>query len=159
MNWARRSFLRLIAALLGARGAAQTTLAPGCKIFSPQQARTVEAIAEQIIPKDDAPGATEAGVLYYIDSGLAGDLRRHREKYVEGLRLLDQAGREKRGKNFVDLTHDQQIEMLRALEGGRGSGAAFFELIRMHTMEGFYGHPRYGGNKNFLSWKMLGFKG
>jgi len=159
MQWARRTFLKLAAALAGAPGAGQTTLAPGCKFFTPHQARTVESIAEQIIPSDDAPGATDAGVLYYIDRALAGDLRRHRSKYVDALRLVDQMSREKYGKSLVDLARDRQTEVLQALEAGSGAGAEFFQLIRLHTMEGFYGHPRYGGNKNYVSWKMLGFKG
>ncbi len=160
MEWARRRFLQTVTALLGARGgASQTALAPGCKVFTPHQARTVEAIAAQIVPKDDAPGALEAGVLYYIDAGLAGDLRRHRRKYLDGLRLLDHTSRRRYGKNFADLPGDRQTELLRALETGGGLGAGFFELVRLHTIEGFYGHPRYGGNKNYVSWKMLGFKG
>src|SRR5712692_1503504 len=116
MDWARRTFLRMGAALIGARGSSQTVLAPGCKIFSPHQARTVEAITGQIIPKDDTPGAIEAGVLYYIDTGLAGDLRRHRSKYVEGLRLLDQISRKKHGKDFIELGPEQQIGILQTLE-------------------------------------------
>ena len=160
MVWARRRFLGVMAALMGSRsGSSQTALAPGCKVFSPHRARTVEAIAEQIIPKDDTPGANDAGVLYYIDRALAGNLRRHRSKYLNGLGLVDEASRKKFGKDFVDLARDRQAEVLQTLEAGPGAGAEFFQLIRLHTMEGFYGHPRYGGNHNYLSWKMLGFKG
>jgi len=28
--------------------------------------------------------------------------------------------------------------------------------LRDHTMMGFYGDPRHGGNKDRVSWKMLG---
>jgi len=34
--------------------------------------------------------------------------------------------------------------------------ADFFGLARDHTMMGFYGDPRHGGNHDRLSWKMLG---
>ncbi len=159
MKVARRRFLQVAAALAATRGASQTALAPGCKFFSHHQARTVEAIAERIIPRDDAPGATDAGVLYYIDRALAGDLRRHRKKYIGGLRLVDQVSGEKYKKSFVGLTWDQQTEVLKSLEAGAGLGAEWFNLIRLHTMEGFYGDPRYGGNRDYVSWKMLGFKG
>ena len=33
---------------------------------------------------------------------------------------------------------------------------AFFALLRDHTMMGFYGDPRHGGNKDRVSWRMLG---
>jgi gluconate 2-dehydrogenase gamma chain len=153
----RRTFLQAITTLIGARARAAQTAA-GRKIFSTHQARTVDAIAEQIIPKDDQPGAAEAGVLYYIDRALAGDLRRHRGRYNEGLLLVDRTSRAQHGKDFIDLPGESQTAILRALESGGGLGAEFFQLIRLHTMEGFYGDPRYGGNKNSVSWKMLGFR-
>jgi gluconate 2-dehydrogenase gamma chain len=34
--------------------------------------------------------------------------------------------------------------------------AEFFNLIRAHAMQGFYGDPRHGGNRDEASWKMLG---
>jgi gluconate 2-dehydrogenase gamma chain len=33
---------------------------------------------------------------------------------------------------------------------------SFFELVREHTMEGYYGSPRHGGNRDAVSWRMLG---
>jgi gluconate 2-dehydrogenase gamma chain len=32
----------------------------------------------------------------------------------------------------------------------------FFDLVRSHTFEGYYGAPRHGGNRNAVSWRMLG---
>ena len=32
----------------------------------------------------------------------------------------------------------------------------FFELVRSHTMQGYYGTPRHGGNRDAVSWRMLG---
>ncbi len=46
-----------------------------------------------------------------------------------------------------------------AVEAADWSGvepAAFFALLREHTMMGFYGDPRHGGNKDRVSWRMLG---
>ncbi len=31
----------------------------------------------------------------------------------------------------------------------------FFNILRDHTMQGFYGSPRHGGNKNYVSYKMM----
>ena len=32
----------------------------------------------------------------------------------------------------------------------------FFDLVVAHTMQGFYGDPRHGGNRDAASWTMLG---
>ncbi len=32
----------------------------------------------------------------------------------------------------------------------------FFDLVRGHTLEGYYGSPRHGGNRDAVSWRMLG---
>ena len=32
----------------------------------------------------------------------------------------------------------------------------FFDLVRNHTMQGYYGSPRHGGNRDAVSWRMLG---
>ena len=34
--------------------------------------------------------------------------------------------------------------------------SAFFQRLRDYSMMGFYGDPRHGGNRNRVSWKMLG---
>jgi gluconate 2-dehydrogenase gamma chain len=32
----------------------------------------------------------------------------------------------------------------------------FFGLLRNHTLQGYYGSPRHGGNRDVVSWRMLG---
>ena len=54
---------------------------------------------------------------------------------------------------YADATADQQLELAFALEK---ESRAFFELVREHTMEGYYGSPRHGGNRDAVSWRMLG---
>ena len=53
----------------------------------------------------------------------------------------------------MDLSADQQIAVLKHAEE---NSKAFFTLILTHTRQGFYGDPRHGGNRNMVSWKMLG---
>ena len=65
MKFKRREFIRLSGVPVGC-----TLLSlPGCAppprayfFFSDQEARTVIAVCEQIIPADEDPGATDAGV-------------------------------------------------------------------------------------------------
>jgi gluconate 2-dehydrogenase gamma chain len=37
----------------------------------------------------------------------------------------------------------------------KGLDRQFFRLIHDHAMQGFYGSPRHGGNKNNVSYKMM----
>jgi len=32
----------------------------------------------------------------------------------------------------------------------------FFELVRRHSLQSYYGSPRHGGNRDAVSWRMLG---
>jgi len=50
-------------------------------LLTDEEAKLIEALTNQIIPSDDAPGAVEAGVVYYIDKQLAGPLQRFEPIY------------------------------------------------------------------------------
>ncbi|HSW49931.1 MAG TPA: gluconate 2-dehydrogenase subunit 3 family protein [Bryobacteraceae bacterium] len=123
------------------------------RFFTVAEARTLDAIAEQIIPTDDFPGASEAGVVRFIDLQLTRHYRKHRDAYRKGIAGVDAASRERFQKPFADLPPDQQEEVLREIQE---KDAEFFALIRAHTMQGYYGDPRHGGNRDEVSWKMLG---
>ena len=56
-------------------------------------------------------------------------------------------------KAFADLTIEQRFEICKALEAEQ---RPFFDLVLAHTMQGFYGNPRHGGNREYASWRMLG---
>jgi len=144
--------------LAAASGAAVAPLV-GCgragpwRCFTPDEAETVIALSEQIIPADQDPGAREAGVIHYIDRHLAGHFRRFQPVYRRGLAELDRLSRRRFGRRFAQLNFDQQT---RLLEGLSGELKAFFNLVIDHTMQGFYGDPRHGGNRDAVSWRMLG---
>src|SRR5262249_4475805 len=53
--------------------------------LDPDMATEVKAIAAQIIPDDDLPGAGRAGVIWFIDRALAGYAQDKRELYKRGL--------------------------------------------------------------------------
>jgi gluconate 2-dehydrogenase gamma chain len=123
------------------------------RFFTAAEAETVDAICAQLIPADQDPGAKEAGVVNYIDIQLSLRFRKHRTAYRHGLVGIDQTSGGKFGKRFVALTPKQQIEVLNAIEE---NSKVFFELLLTHTRQGFYGDPRHGGNRNRVSWKMVG---
>ncbi len=134
------------------------------RFFTTEEAALLTDICEQLIPGDDAPGAAETGVINYIDRQLCGVFKRHQPTYRRGLRAFHQTCLQEHGGSFQSLTATQKIEALRQLESGRApkdlwdpsSPQAFFYLVLAHTMQGFYGSPRHGGNRDYASYRMLG---
>jgi gluconate 2-dehydrogenase gamma chain len=152
----RRTFLGagISAAATGSLiSCARGTAAGEWRFFTAAEARTVDAICEQLIPADRDPGAKQAGVVNYIDIQLTKAFRKHRAAYRKGLAGVDTTSRSKFSKRFVDLSPEQQLEVLNAVEE---NSRAFFDLILTHTRQGFYGDPRHGGNRKMVSWKMVG---
>jgi len=134
------------------------------RFLTVDEARTLAAICDQIIPPDQDPGAAWAGVVNYIDRQLCGPFKRLRKTYRQGISAVDETSRSLYGASFTDLTSARQVELLTKMEEGRvfynlekqASLQEFFGLLVDHTMQGFYGDPRHGGNRDAVSWKMLG---
>lgn len=110
-----------------------------------------------------------------------------REKYVAGVALLDRTSRELYDGDFVALTEEQQDAVLRKLErpdlgqeaelerarvamyGAPVEPAlqqtsaeielGFVPLLALHTRQGFYADPIYGGNRDRIGWQVIGFPG
>ena len=165
----RRDFLKaaggtVAIASLPARGAAvQGALASGCKFFTVAQAAMIESIAEHMIPADESPGGKAAGVVFYVDGVLAGPFGKfYRTSYEEGLVMIDAISQKQFGDKFVSVGSDHQAAILQTLQSGhsrRESRHEFFGLLWRHIMEGYYGDPSHGGNRDGASWKMIGFEG
>jgi len=123
--------------------------------FDPASAAEIRAISAQIIPEDGTPGAETAGVIFFIDRSLAGYDQAKRELYKRGLGET-QAKRAEMfpgSSSIAGLSPAQQIELLKAIEK-----TEFFAQVRVHTILGFFGHPKYGGNRNMAGWKLLGIE-
>lgn len=104
-----------------------------------------------------------------------------RAKYNQGIADLDTRAQSAFSANFVALTPEQQDSILRAVdargqaapgvdEAADSSGPAlqqtsteidldFFPLLVVHTRQGFYADPIYGGNRQQMGWKTIGFHG
>jgi gluconate 2-dehydrogenase gamma chain len=92
-------------------------------------------------------------VLTYIDKQLVRHYKRFQDAYRNGLEQADAMSRKSFGRDLADDTPEQQLEMVSKLEK---DASPFFELVRKHTLEGYYGSPRHGGNRDAVSWRMLG---
>ena len=161
----------------------------GYRFFGPDEAAFVEAAVARIIPgsKDD-PGAMEADVPIFIDRQLGGKFGRGDHYYLQGpwpegqktqgyqsrfspadlyragIKGTDGYCRSKYGKLFRELTTAQQDECLKALESGDAkldgvAAKTFFTMLLQNTQEGFWADPIYGGNKDMVGWRQIGFPG
>jgi len=178
----RREFITLPAKSLGglllytlarepfrAESQEQTVRVP-LRFFTEAEAREVVAACERIFPADaSGPGATEAGVVIYIDRQLAGPYGRDKYRYTKGpwVDSFPEHGYQAKAspreiyragiaglKNFASLTPAQQDERLRALEQ-----TAFFQMLRRHTIEGMFCDPLHGGNADMIGWQLIGYPG
>ena len=171
-NLSRRSLLQAIAAAIATAAApfgwaevghamdqAHTAapLAGEAKIafLSAAEAADIEAVAAQIIPTDDSPGAREAGVVYFIDRALATFLSQLAGDYRAQLAAFQAAYRERypAAASFAALTSAQQVEYLRGVDQ-----TPFFGTTRLLTLLGMFTAPAYGGNRDGVGWKLLGFE-
>jgi gluconate 2-dehydrogenase gamma chain len=162
----RRLFLKA-----GAVAAAATTAACGgptsrWRVLTEEEAKTLAAACDQIVPPDEDPGAAEAGVVDFIDRQLATRQKKALPAWRAGIRGLEAAARRHHGRGFSELPFEAQTALLRDIEKGVAEAAdwtgvepkAFFRMLRDHTMMGFYGDPRHGGNRERVAWKMLGLQ-
>ncbi len=117
------------------------------EFFDAAGAAEVAAIAARIIPTDETPGATEAGVIHFIDRALCTFHRDRREIYTRGLADLFA-----RWGSIAKLPPERQDEILRSIQDGE-----FFKTVRMHTVMGFLADPEYGGNQGRVGWELIGF--
>jgi gluconate 2-dehydrogenase gamma chain len=130
------------------------------------EANALDALVARIVPGNEQdPGAREAGVVTYIDRALAGPYAAWGLAYREGLRLLNAHAIETRDSKFHALSEADQDAIITALEanevsgfGGNGS-AEFFAMVWAHTVEGLLCDPAYGGNRDGVGWKLIGFPG
>jgi gluconate 2-dehydrogenase gamma chain len=144
----------IAAAQQHAHEAVQSATPPPFQTLDPATAAEIDAIVSQIIPSTEGPGAHEAGIIFFIDRALSTFDADLRQAYRTGMAAVQQ----KRKEMFPDsasiaaLSSERQIELIHAIDA-----TDFFELLRTHTLYGFLGNPSYGGNRDRVGWKLIGF--
>src|ERR1700730_6680091 len=154
--------------------------------FNAAEARFIESACERLLPADESgPGALGAGVPNYLDKQLGGAWGAGERLYRSG---PWQPGTPSQGYQlpftpaelfrtalhainqmlsqtpFAQMSSDQQDKYLQSLEaGGKDLGGVpsevFFAQLLESTLEGFFCDPVYVGNRNMVSWRMIGFPG
>ncbi len=135
------------------------------------------------------PGAKEAGATIFLDRQLAGSFGQASSWYMQGpwskgeetqgyqsrmspaemyraaIKAIDSyCSSNFDSKKFSALTSDQQDTVLTGLEKGDikldgVDSKAFFAMFLQNTIEGFLSDPIYGGNRDMVGWKLIGFPG
>ena len=156
--------------------------------FNGAEISFIEPACERLIPADElGPGALAAGVPNYLDRQLGGAWGAGERLYRGGpwqpgtatqgyqlpftpaelfhvsLRAIDR-DLEARGNPFAGMSTDAQDDYLKSLEAGAHDldgvpSAVFFDTLLKMSIEGFFSDPVYGGNKDMLAWRMIGFPG
>jgi gluconate 2-dehydrogenase gamma chain len=168
MTLDRRNFLKITTLAIGGSVFAYSCKAerPGYYFFTEEEARCLIAICEQIIPADEDPGATDAGVIHYIDKQMVNYFKDLQDLYRNGLAAIQTSCLSEYNRGFEELNFSEQNSFLKKLEKSGFEGeeweglnqSGFFKMIIAHTRQGFYGSPRHGGNRDYMSYKMMGLE-
>ncbi len=149
----------------------------------------VVAAVDTLIPADElSPSGSDCGIATFIDRQLAsawgGGAKMYRagpfhkgkpeqgyqlaltpaEFFSAGIAAANAWSRKTYGHDFDRLSPDQRVEALKAMQDGKAefadfSSRAFFARLLAIAMEGFFSDPIYGGNRNKVGWRMIGFPG
>jgi gluconate 2-dehydrogenase gamma chain len=167
-SFSRREFVQLFT---GGTAAVLISFNTACKnkisqwrYLHEEEIGLLDAIVEQIIPTDEFPGGKWANVSNFIDKQLDTYYRKHQIAYRNGLASIEKSAIQMKGKRFEELPFAEQTAMLEKMQSGEFPGdywkdhspADFFDMIRQHSLQGFYGSPVHGGNRGFVSYRMLG---
>jgi gluconate 2-dehydrogenase gamma chain len=136
-----------------------------------------------------SPNGVECGIATYIDRQLAGPYGRGDGRYLQGpfrsgkpqlglqlpltpeqfckagIAAANAACMRQHGKPFEQLTPPQADEFLEAVAAdrvpaGELSLALWFNAVIYRLFaEGCFADPMYGGNRNAVFWKMIGYPG
>ena len=153
-TWVAANYPGILAAQKFVRTATRKGELPHLAVFTDAQAAEVEAITAQIIPADETPGAREARCVYFIDRALTTFLKNSQPAYIQGLQDLQAKTRQlyPDADKFSALTPEQQIRLLTEIEK-----TPFFNMVRTHTVIGFFARPENGGNYEKTGWKLIGY--
>ena len=117
------------------------------KAFNAHEFRTLQKLADYIIPADDrSPGALEAGAAEFIDL-LASQNPELAAIYTGGIAWLDRSMERLYSANFLTAKPEQQTAMLDLIAYRKnearplGPGIRFFDWARRMVVDAYYTSP------------------
>lgn len=123
--------------------------------LTPAEAADVRAIAARIMPTTDTPGATEAGVVFFVDRAFGSFAADGLAEFQRELAALGTRAKARRpaATRFAQLPVADQDALLVEMEK-----TPFFGGLRFFVMLGMFADPKYGGNRGEIGWKLIGFE-
>ncbi len=129
--------------------------------LSPEQRKTVTALADVILPADDlGPAASQLRVPDFIDEWVSAPYpkqQRDRETVLAGLTWINEESNRQFKKDFADLTIKQQQSLCDVLskqdhiDSKIRQAASFFRTFTSLSMGAYYSTPE--------GWKAIGYTG
>ena len=123
--------------------------------LTPAQMKTLVAFIDRLIPRDElGPGAVEVrrANLYRPRPGRTE--RGRKGQFVQGLEAVDAYAKRVHGAALAELSAEKRDQVLNEMVD-----SPFFNRARRLTLEGMFGDPYYGGNKNFAGWDLIRYPG
>lgn len=154
-GWVAMNWSQIAAAAEHAGHAGHGSDAPPTiiKTLPTSEAADIDAIANLIVPSGSTPGARDARVIYFIDNALGSFFAAQLPSFRQGLGEFTSAYAKRFGadKPFAAAPEAQQIAFLKEVDK-----APFFLAVRRLTVLGLLALPKYGGNSDYLGWKLIG---
>ncbi len=153
------------------------------------EAAFLSAAYDTFIPADRlSPSGSDCGLVVFMDRQLGGAwgggarLYRSgpfiqgkreqgyqlsltpREFFAAGIKAANEWTRKTYGKDFDRLSPAERQAALETMDAGKAefneiNGKQFFEMLLQSAMEGFFADPIYGGNRDKVSWRLVGYPG
>jgi gluconate 2-dehydrogenase gamma chain len=132
-------------------------------VLTDAEGEILAALCDVLIPADDYPSASQAGAVEFFDRRLSRSGVRELPLVRGGLAALDATARAT-GAAFPALPPAAREVLVARVEQGHVPGAiwhaidapAFFRHVLARTMQSYYADPRHGGNRDRVSWRMVG---
>jgi gluconate 2-dehydrogenase gamma chain len=89
------------------------------------------------------------------------------EVYQQGIAAINRYVDGQYGQPVAELSEEEQDDIIQALLDNEidefqdvpFEPESFFHALRRHTMEGMFSDPAYGGNRDMVGWRLIGYPG
>ncbi len=119
--------------------------------------QTLAQVQEVLFPAaEDIPGASDIGADVYLHNAIENPNADGEDKdfIFRGVGWLDGLTQERFNKTFLQLTPQQQEEIIQAIVKSR-AGRNWVSTLLTYILEALLTDPVYGGNKNGIGWQWL----
>jgi hypothetical protein len=126
----------------------------GFTTLSPSEAADLKAMAAQIFPTTDTPGADEAGVIYFLDAAFATFFAGFLNPIRASLQSINEnvSRDHDPATSYSTLSDTEQKAVMEEF-----ATTPDFELVKLVVTCGMFSNPEYGGNRDKVGWSLLGF--